>query len=172
MPVIIIIVGLAVVLGIGSFMLRPEDAITPITEESTDNNENNEAVAELPDPDTQANVTQTDTIQSSNETDSSDIYKDGKHTVTTSYVAPGDANHTVIVTITLKDDIVTSSDIAFGGDQVEASSNFQSKFTAAYQTEVIGKTIDSIKLSRVGGASLTTNAFNEAVAKIKTTALN
>ena len=38
------------------------------------------------------------------------------------------------------------------------------------KTLVVGKKLETISLSRVGGASLTTNAFNEALAEVKTKA--
>ncbi len=99
-------------------------------------------------------------------------YANGAHSVTTSYTAPGNANHTMAVTLTLKDDIVTASTITFGGDKVGESSKYQSRFMGAYESQVIGKKLDAIKLSRVGGASLTTGGFNDAVAKVKATAAN
>ncbi len=42
----------------------------------------------------------------------------------------------------------------------------------AYESQVIGKKLDAIKLSRVGGASLTTGGFNDALAKVKSVATN
>mgnify|MGYP000950687822 CR=1 FL=1 len=57
------------------------------------------------------------------------------------------------VTLTLKGDIVTASSITYGGDKVGESSQYQNRFMNAYQAQVIGKKLDSIKLSRVSGAS-------------------
>ncbi len=76
------------------------------------------------------------------------------------------------VTLTLKGDVVTASSIVYGGDKVGESTKYQNRFMAAYESQVIGKKLDSIKLSRVGGASLTTNGFNDALAKVKVAAVN
>ena len=99
-------------------------------------------------------------------------YTDGAHTSNITYRAPENSNHTMAVTLTLKGDIVTASSITYGGDKVGESSQYQNRFMNAYQAQVIGKKLDSIKLSRVSGASLTTGGFNDAVAKIKASATN
>jgi hypothetical protein len=97
-------------------------------------------------------------------------FKDGEYTADTTYVAPGRASHTVGLKLTIVDDIVTATTISFGGDKVDASSNFQNKFATAYQAEIIGKKLSDIELSRVAGASLTTEAFNKAKAQVATQA--
>jgi hypothetical protein len=182
MPIVLIIVGLAVAIGLGGYFLRPEAVVTPeeITElpatpeagdgstvpvEAGDSAEESENVpTEVGDSptgsDTETPVT------------SASIYGDGAHTVNTSYKAPNGANHTMAVTLTLKDDVVTASSIVYGGDDVDTSKNYQNKFGQAYQSQVIGKKLDAIKLSRVGGASLTTGGFNDAIAKVKAVAAN
>jgi hypothetical protein len=40
-------------------------------------------------------------------------------------------------------------------------------FDTAYEAEVVGQPLDDLRLSRTGGASLTSDAFNEAVTDIK-----
>ncbi len=156
MPIIFIVIGIGTLLGVGGYFLRPEDAIQTSNVATTTVEDKNETVV-VPDPNTTASSPE---IQNN-------TYADGQHTVTTNYIAPGNANHTVTVAFTLNDDKITSSAITYGGDSVEVSSGFQKKFTESYETEVIGKKIDDIKLSRVGGASLTTAAFNDAIAKLK-----
>jgi hypothetical protein len=98
------------------------------------------------------------------------VYKNGTYTVSTSYNAPGRSTHSVDATITIKDDIITASNVGFGGDNVNTSTEYQNKFSKGYQTQVIGKNIGTVSLSRVGGASLTTNAFNKALAEVKVSA--
>jgi hypothetical protein len=179
MPIVLIIIGLAVAVGVGGYFLRPEEVVTPkeLSESPEHEDITNEIVIPRENnllPEANEN-TNSEVSESSSSIDSeleTTLYADGAHTVNSAYVAPGNANHTLAVTLTLKDDVVTASTIKFGGDTIEASSNFQQKFTAAYQSQVIGKKIDDIKLSRVGGASLTTKAFNEAVAKVKAVAAN
>jgi hypothetical protein len=187
MPVILIIVGLAVLLGVGSFMLRPEDTPTPIITDIVDTTSttkeettipkdtttttNTETAATSPTPVGTAPTTNTP-VAAVPPVVATTVYANGAHTVTTTYKAPGDASHNVNVNLTLKDDIVTAATVSYSGDKVDTSSNYQSKFSAAYQAQVIGRSLNSIKLSRVGGASLTTGAFNAALAEIKTKAKN
>jgi hypothetical protein len=182
MPLVLIIVGIAVAIGLGGYFLRPEAVVTPeeITElpatpevgdgsttpaETGDNAEAGENVpAEVGDSPT-ASDTDTPTV-------SATIYADGAHTVNSSYKAPNGANHTMAVTLTLKGDVVTDTSIVYGGDKVAESSKYQSRFMSAYESQVIGKKLDAISLSRVGGASLTTGGFNDTLAKVKAVAAN
>ncbi len=193
MPVILIVIGLAVILGLGSYMLRPEDATAPtaevvipdtekevvtIPQEST-STPNPETVTTDPaaTPETKPAVTTPTTPVVTTPTEpivtaptETSTYADGVHTVTTAYTAPGSSNHTVTVSLTLTGDVVTNSFVSYGGDKVSESSKYQNRFSNSYTTSVVGKSLDSIKLSRVGGASLTTGAFNAALTQIKTEA--
>ncbi len=199
MPIVLIIIGLAVAIGLGGYFLRPEEVVTPVeitelpatpeaidggtvpTEAGDDAMTTGNVPAEendTPTPTTPvAGAPTTPTTPSaptlpSTPTTPATAYKDGSYTVNTGYRAPGNANHTMAVTFTVKNDIVTATSIVYGGDKVDQSSNYQSRFGNTYQSQVIGKKLDGIKLSRVGGASLTSNAFNDAVAKVKVAAQN
>jgi hypothetical protein len=46
------------------------------------------------------------------------------------------------------------------------SQKYSSNFQRAYKTEVIGKPLAGLKLSRIGGASLTTAAFNRSFSQL------
>jgi hypothetical protein len=190
MPIFFIVIGIAVLLGIGSYILRPEDAISPTpdivaTPEPKKENETIPDATTTPvENTTPANQTAPAPVATTppqppvvaptptTPTTPATMYSNGIHTVTTSYVAPGNANHTVTVALTLDNDVVKDATITYGGDKVETSSNYQRKFSDNYKKIVIGKPIDTLSLSRVGGASLTTKAFNEAVVAIKTEAKN
>ncbi len=78
----------------------------------------------------------------------------------------GRSIHELLVTLTLENDIVVASDIRYDG-QGEPTTPTLRSFNDAYEAEVIGKDIDDIELSRVGGASWTSDAFNEAVDTIQ-----
>lgn len=95
-------------------------------------------------------------------------YTNGTHTTSVTYMTPKRSTYLMDVTLTLTADTVTNATIVYS-QGAEKDPNAQ-RFENAYRAEVIGKKIDDLNLSRVGGASLTTNAFNEAVAKIKTSA--
>lgn len=90
----------------------------------------------------------------------------GTFSADASYLTPRRTNHDITVSLTLENDVVTAAEVLYDGSPT-ASSPSHSGFDSAYETEVIGKTLDDINLSRVGGASLTSTAFNEAVADIR-----
>lgn len=92
-------------------------------------------------------------------------YKDGTYRSQVTYFTPNRDEYLLDVSLTLKDDVVTAANVTYS-QGAEKDPNAQ-RFEKAYRTEVIGKEIESLNLSRVGGASLTTGAFNEALAEIK-----
>ncbi len=91
-------------------------------------------------------------------------YKDGTYTTNVTYQTPKRDEYGVAVSLTLTKDIVTDTKVTYSNG-AEKDPN-AAKFEAAYKTEVIGKDIDTLNLSRVGGASLTTGAFNNALTNI------
>ena len=70
------------------------------------------------------------------------------------------------VTLSVADGIVTDASVTFDGQSSGFSNPNHERFNAAYKPEVVGKKLTEVSLSRVGGASLTSKAFNDAVAKI------
>ncbi len=97
-------------------------------------------------------------------------YADGTYTATGSYSTPG-GSESVTVTATLASGNVTSvttTGSATGGN----SAQYQSQFLSNYESQVVGKSIDEISLSRVAGSSLTSAGFNAALAEIKRDALS
>lgn len=100
--------------------------------------------------------------------DSNSAYADGTYNTQVTYLTPIRKEYKLDIEMTVKDGIVTSADVDYS-QGAEVDPNAQN-FEAAYKTEVIGQSLDSINLSRVGGASLTTGAFNKALAEIKTDA--
>lgn len=91
-------------------------------------------------------------------------YKDGTYTVDSSYYTPEDiASMKVSVKVSSgKISGLTITPEAFG-----ESGRYQSRFASAVSGYVVGKTIENAALKvNVSGASLTTDAFNIALAKI------
>ena len=87
---------------------------------------------------------------------------------TASYLTPRRTEHTVQVSLTLVNDMVIDAIVQFDNlPEGEFSNSNQERFHDVFTSEVIGKSIDDISLSRAGGASLTSNAFNEAVQTIR-----
>jgi len=93
-------------------------------------------------------------------------FVDGTYTESYEYRIPSNDFEPVTLTLTVTDDVVTDSTIAFDTTN-EVSTLYQGKFGEAYKAEVVGKKLADISLSRVGGASLASRAFNKAVENIK-----
>ncbi|MEK7462466.1 MAG: hypothetical protein AAB618_02730 [Patescibacteria group bacterium] len=87
-------------------------------------------------------------------------YNNGTYYTQKSYRTP-DGTYQMDVALTISNDIVTSASLSF--DTRGSRSKYSKRFASSYQAQVIGKNLSAVSLSRVSGASLTTNAFNNAV---------
>lgn len=92
-------------------------------------------------------------------------YKDGTYSATGEYKSPA-GNDEILVSLTLKDGVITASTYE-GTAKMGKSKDFQAKFGAGYQADVVGKSIDSLSLGVTNGSSLTPKGFMDAVTKIK-----
>lgn len=92
-------------------------------------------------------------------------YKDGTYTAEGTYSTP-ESVETISVTVTLADDKITAVEVT-GDPQKPETKEYQSKFIGGISSEVVGKDIDSISVSRVAGSSLTSSGFNQAIEEIK-----
>jgi uncharacterized protein with FMN-binding domain len=95
-------------------------------------------------------------------------YKDGTYAATDSYVSPGGTEH-IDVTLTIQNGTVTASKVHQDANNHD-SAQYQSFFAGDYKSEVIGKKLNDIQLSRVSGSSLTSEGFNAALEQIKSQA--
>ena len=95
-------------------------------------------------------------------------YKDGVYNSTIKYQVPK-ATETITVNITIKNDIIANVSNSHSGVKQD-SQLYQSDFESALS--VNNKKIDTVSLSAVGGASLTTDAFMQALATIQNQAKN
>jgi uncharacterized protein with FMN-binding domain len=108
------------------------------------------------------------TTDGSTSSSTSGTYKDGTYEATGQYATP-ESVETVDVTLTLAGDTIT--DVTVTGDpQAAESKEYQSKFIGGIKSEVVGKKLDEISVSKVAGSSLTSGGFNKAVDTIKTEA--
>ncbi len=88
-----------------------------------------------------------------------------------SYLTPRRTEQSIAVALTVANGVITGSNIIYDGKpEGETSNDYQANFDKAYEAVVIGQPVAGLSLSRIGGASLTTEAFNEAVAQIATEA--
>lgn len=164
MPAVIVVIILAV-LGIGAYLFTsadPDTTTSTVAEETTARPEETE------------NTLEADTDVSTDSDDDADGVDDGTeedglagtYEGSANYMTPARTEHTVNVELTLDNDgVVTAATVNYGSDGYD--NDHQARFDAAYQSEVIGQQISDIELSSTGGASLTSGAFNEAVAEIE-----
>ncbi|WP_255768259.1 FMN-binding protein [Pseudarthrobacter sulfonivorans] len=99
---------------------------------------------------------------------SGSAYKDGTYSADGNYVSPN-GTETVGVELTLASGTVTAVNIT----QHPSNPNtrkFQGEFAGGIASQVVGKSIDQLKVSKVAGSSLTSGGFNQAVEKIKSEA--
>lgn len=92
-------------------------------------------------------------------------YENGTYSATGSYDTPG-GEESITVSVTIVDDVITATNAQASGNDHD-SEEYQSMFIANYKSLIIGKSIDSVSLSRVSGSSLTSNGFNDALDAIK-----
>ena len=98
----------------------------------------------------------------------SSTYADGTYTAEGSYATP-ESVETIVVTVTLENDIITAVDVT-GDPQKRESEEYQGRFIGGIADVVVGQDIDQISVSRVAGSSLTSGGFNQAIDTIKSEA--
>ncbi len=97
--------------------------------------------------------------------DSSATFKDGTYSATSRYDTPG-GGASIGVTLTLSNGTITDANLTQGAPDREAQ-EFQDRFESGYKTQVVGKKITEVSLSRVAGSSLTPIGFNNAISDIE-----
>lgn len=106
----------------------------------------------------------TTTTPSVTTTTSTTTNTDGTYAATGSYGTPGGVN-SIDLSVTIKDGVVTSASASTTPPDRE-SKEYDQRFLSAYKSYIIGKNVNQISLSRVSGASLTTEGFDSAIQKI------
>jgi uncharacterized protein with FMN-binding domain len=92
-------------------------------------------------------------------------YKDGTYNATGHYDSPG-GTEAVKVSLTINNDTVSAANVQSGANDPTALS-YQTIFISGYKSFVVGKKINTIKLSNVSGSSLTSQGFNDALKQIE-----
>jgi len=101
--------------------------------------------------------------------DTSAEYTDGSYSAEGDYTSPAGPSK-VTVEVTLADDVVTAVTVTpLATDPT--SKGFQTQFADGIAAVVEGQDIDTLSVSRVGGSSLTSGGFSDAIEKIKAEAL-
>lgn len=115
---------------------------------------------------TQSSTSSESTGSSTDTADSKAVaFEDGTYSATGSYISPGGSQQ-IEVSVTISNGTVTSTSATEKASDSESQS-FQEDFISGYKAQVVGKSLDSIDLSRVSGSSLTSQGFNDAIEQIK-----
>ena len=155
------IAGVAAVGVVGAIALAGCAASDTTAETTTEPSTGNTATPE-------SSTTPTPAASASEEAASSSTYADGTYTAEGSYATP-ESVETIVVTVTLDDDIITAVDVT-GDPQKRESEEYQGRFIGGIADVVVGQDIDQISVSRVAGSSLTSGGFNQAIDTIKSEA--
>ncbi|MEX5635638.1 hypothetical protein [Parafrankia sp. FMc2] len=91
-------------------------------------------------------------------------YEDGTYTVRGVY---GGAPSYMTVAVTLAADTITGVTVEPMPENNETSRGYQERFAAAVPAEVIGRSLDEVRVDRLAGASGCAEGFNDALAKIR-----
>lgn len=157
--ILVVIIGVVVIAGLAFFFLPnrqpPEPTVTNATA----------TVAEVDFPAAPTAERRADELSLEPAAPTqTNVYRDGTYTANAEYYTPKRRKHVISVTLSLRDDVIADVDVQYDGAGAKTPSH--TRFDGAYETLVLGVEMDDLDLSRVGGASLTTTAFNEALGDI------
>lgn len=162
MPIVVTVLGVVIVaMAVALFTISPKD-------ETVTETENTEVAIRTEETSVPSTYT-VETATPAQETTTDDTVATvalATLTGTAKYTTPARITHDIGVTLTLEGDVVKDVVVDFDNGKGPAN-DYQKRFESSYRTEVIGKKLSEVSLARVGGASLTSGGFNEAVAAIK-----
>lgn len=92
-------------------------------------------------------------------------FEDGTYTVEDVYFVMAGLFEPMRTTITLVDGVITDAEVVFNTQDIHSEFH-QRDFVAVYKSQVIGTSITEVPFSRIGGASLTTAGFNDALGQV------
>lgn len=115
---------------------------------------------------TTSNSSPTTPQQTSSVAGTPSTYAGGTYSETISYYVPRGVRNGVTVRVTVKDNIVT--DVTTNHDYSDRESAYYiDSFDQEIKPSIVGKNLGTASPSRVGGASLTTTAFDDALDTIR-----
>ena len=139
----------------GVWLFGKQDAVPETAQQSQS------TTSTQPATDTSSNVATTST--------SSSTYIDGTYAASINYAAPHGHTNVVKASVTINSDAITAVTLTHEYDDRE-SKTYLDSFDQAITAAVVGKSIADLELSRIGGASLTTQAFEDALTTIRSNA--
>lgn len=160
----LVTVGTVAVLGVASFTgyalfaTKNTDTTTQVAAQSTS----------VPSSSATTTAASTSTTASS----ASGTYKDGQYSTTTTYGVPHGYTNSITVNLTVKDGVVTAVVLTNSFESRDRESGmYIDKFRKRdFPGSVVGKSLSDLAVSYVGGASLTSLAFNDALDTIRSDA--
>lgn len=166
------IVGTVAILAILSSAGYVVRTSTNNTVGASHNTSNTSIIASKSEDDSEATNATTQTASSSSAGASSSTsntssgYKNGSYKATASYSVPRNYTNDITVDLVVKDGVISSLKVNDTYSDRESQMYIDS-FESSIQSTVVGKPLDSAQsLSRVGGASLTTYGFDDAIQQI------
>lgn len=163
MPIVVTILGVVIVaMAVALFTISPKEKVGTPTESAQVEIKTEEETAIVPNTYT----TETITPQETSTDDEAAVTALATLTGTAKYSTPARVTHDIAVSFTLEGDVIKEVHVNYDNGKGPAN-DYQKRFENTYKTEVIGKKLSEVSLARVGGASLTSGGFNEAVAQIK-----
>ena len=96
----------------------------------------------------------------------SSAYADGTYTADGSYTSPG-GEETITVTVTLADGVIEDVEVENPETTNPNSQRYQGEFIDGISAEVVGVPLDDVSVDRVGGSSLTSAGFEDALQTIR-----
>lgn len=98
-------------------------------------------------------------------------YADGTYAASGSYTSPG-GQEAIEVEVTLEAGVITSVSVDNSTTSNPNSLRYQTEFINGIEAEVVGVPINELSVDRVGGSSLTSGGFNNAIETIKDEAVS
>jgi uncharacterized protein with FMN-binding domain len=166
-PRIVGALAIAIVAGAGGYLLFTSTKSISDTAATTATTSQVVSTTNATPSTTSSTTTTTDTTTATST--ASSAYKDGTYTSTVSYSVPKGGSNTLAVTLSISGDKITVVDTASTIDDRE-SQGYVDSFSSRISSSVVGTTISDAYIGRVGGASLTSSAFNNALDAIMTNA--
>lgn len=93
-------------------------------------------------------------------------YEDGTYSTTISYTVPHGYSNGLTAKVTVENSKVTAVNVEHDYTDRE-SGMFIDSFESELQSAVVGQDIGDLSLARIGGATLTTQAFDDAITDIR-----
>lgn len=172
-PTIVGALAIATIIGAAAYVLTQSNtsfkAASPTAAANTSQTATKETTSQPSDSATASSTatdpvaaTSTDTGTANSATSG---YKDGAYSATATYAVPKGFSNDITVNITVKDGVISS--VSSDHDYTDRESGmYVDAFDSRLSSLIIGKALDVASQIRVGGASLTTYGFNDALAAI------